>query len=369
MSRRPGHIRRRGSNWEIRWRINGKIKTETFKGTLKAAEKRLREVHDLADRGMAPAKDTCAAWFDIWLDATKHELSPITAKRYRLTVKTMFVPHFGTLKLAELNRVQIRQAWAALSDRLAPSSIWVAHRALSACLSYAVEAGLIAANPCANWRGRGLPKVPHQEQSALNSQALADLIDAARGHPIFAPVIIATGTGGRRAEISALVWSDVDMTTGIVTISKAHKELSAGSVIIGPPKGGRGRKIRLPTSYLELLAEWRRTQAEQLLALGHRVGPDDYICTDKIGRLMAPNRITDAFRELAKRCRISATFHTLRHSHASLLLAAGTDIKTVQTRLGHSTASITLNVYGHQIPGNDKDEAERLDRALRGLAR
>src|SRR5262249_15247672 len=153
----------------------------------------------------------------------------------------------------------------------------------------------------------------------------------------------------------------VDMTTGVVSISKALKELSAREILTGPPKGGKARRVRLPTSYLALLDEWRRLQAERLLALGHRVGPDDHICLDAIGMLMSPNRITDQFRDLARRCGIKASFHATRHAHASLLLAAGESIKTIQLRLGHATPAVTLNVYSHAINEETDGEADRLD--------
>src|SRR5262249_302011 len=156
-----------------------------------------------------------------------------------LTVKSIFKPYFGALKLAELDMMTIRRAWADLSDRLAPSSIRVHHKTLSGCLRLAVEANLIPANPCSNWRGRGLPKVAHQETPALNPQQPADLINAARDHAVYAAVILAAGSGARRAEISALTWADIDMRTGVLTISKAHKQLSQDNIITGPPKGGR----------------------------------------------------------------------------------------------------------------------------------
>jgi integrase len=362
-----GHIRKRGkSSWEVRYSVGGERKTATVRGSKKDAERKLRALLDLADRGLAPSKDTCGAWFATWLGAIQLEVSPVTHAYYTGTVDRIFKPAFGEIKLADLNMFTIRKTWAELGQRLAPASVRVAHRILSACLSYAVEGGLISSNPCANWRkGRGLPPMRDQEMTALTRRELSTLINAARDRTdLFAPVVLGAGLGARRGEVCALKWLHIDVQSGDVRIVEALKELSADNVITGPPKSGRARKVRLPTSYLALLREWRSIQAQQLLLLGHRVTPDDYVCTDEAGRNMTPERLTAQFGALAKRCGFSITFHGLRHTHASLLLEGGQSVKAVQLRLGHATAAQTLNVYSHVIRDGADDEADRLDRAL-----
>jgi integrase len=158
---------------------------------------------------------------------------------YTGTVDRIFRPAFGHIKLAELDMFTIRATWAELAERLAPASVRVAHRILSACLSYAVEGGLIPSNPCANWRkGRGLPKMQYQEKPVLNLQQARDLIEAARKRDdLFAAVTLGLGLGLRRGEVCALKWSHIDMPFGIVTIAEALKELSASDIRTGPPKG------------------------------------------------------------------------------------------------------------------------------------
>jgi integrase len=362
-----GHIRRRGNGYELRWRVRGKLATTTFHGSKKDANAKLRDLLGLADQGVAPAKGTCAEWFDRWLLAIRNDVSPLTWRLYESNVRCIFKPAFGSLKLAELDMFTIRAAWAGLGDRLAPSSIRVAHSILSASLGYAVEGRLIAHNPCTGWRrGYGLPqKTDNDEVMALDREQVATLIEASRGTPLFAPVILALGLGARRGEISALRWNRV-ADNGRVSIREALKELKADDIRVGPPKGKKRRDVVLPTSYFALLREWRRIQAEQLLRLGKRVGSNDFICTDEAGRLMTPGRIGDHYRTLARRVGITLPFHFLRHTHASLLLEAGESVKVVQLRLGHTRPSMTLDVYGHRMPVDDEAEAKRLDDRLAG---
>lgn len=292
-----GHVRKRGKfSWEIRYSLRGERKTATVRGSKRDAERKLRALLDLADRGLAPSKDTCSAWFSTWLATIRHEVSPVTHADYAGTVERILTPAFGDLKLAELDMITIRKNWAELAQRLAPASVHVVHRTLSACLSYALEGGLISSNPCANWRkGRGLPPLRDQEKPALTRSELLMLIEAARPHELFAPVVLGAGLGARRGEVCALKWRHIDVQSGDIRIVEALKELSADNIITGPPKGRRARKVRLPTSYLVLLREWRNLQAQQLLVLGHRVTVDDYVCTDEAGRNMTPERLTKQF--------------------------------------------------------------------------
>lgn len=361
-----GHIRRRGeSSWELRWHVAGEIETETVRGTRRDAQRRLREVLDLADRGKAPAKGTCSKWFDRWLHAVRNDVSPVTLRLYESFVRRIFRPAFGDLKLAELDRTTIRAAWADLADRYKPTSVRVAHRILSASLSYAVEAGVLPSNPCAGWRkGRGLPVEPDTETPSLDRAQVAAVIDAARGTPLFAPVVLAAGLGSRRGEITSLRWADVG-TNGRVSIKQAHRQLKADDIRVGPPKGKRIRQVMLPASYLALLNEWRRLQAEQFLRLGRRPGANDYICTDEVGRMLKPDNLTDRYAKLARGLGLPSTkIHSLRHTHASLLLDAGESVKAVQLRLGHASPSVTLNTYSHAIRLDDEAEAARLDDAM-----
>jgi hypothetical protein len=156
-----GHIRARSGAWELRYRVKGKVATSTFRGSHRDAERKLRELLTLADKGIAPAKGSCDEWFDTYLKAIRNDVSPLTLRLYASVIKRVFKPAFGKIKLAELDMFTIRAAWADLGDRFAPSTIRLAHSCLSACLSYAVECKVIPHNPCANWRkGRGLPQLP-----------------------------------------------------------------------------------------------------------------------------------------------------------------------------------------------------------------
>jgi integrase len=89
------------------------------------------------------------------------------------------------------------------------------------------------------------------------------------------------------------------------------------------------------------------------------------VVTNALGEPMRPARLGAIFTEYAREHGIDATYHSLRHTSASLMLASGTDVRTVAARLGHASATTTLQTYAHLIGQADRDAAERLDDLLR----
>ena len=360
------HLRQRSpGSWEIHFRANGETKTATVRGSHVEAKAKARELEQLAARGLRFERDTVGAFADRWLAAVEPDLSPMTMRNYRSTVETLIKPKLGNLKLIEADPATIRAALAELATTHKPSSIREFRRRLSAMFSFAMDCRLVASNPSAGWRRDKRAKTKREPFKTLNAGQLAELIDAARETPLFAPIVLAAGLGAREGEIAALRWSDID-DSGRVTIDKAMKEPGNGDVQIGPTKGCNERKIRLPASSFALIREYRRSQAEALLKLGYRIKPEDFVCLDYAGESMTPNRIGDGFRYLARKLGMKATYHTLRHSHASALVAAGMPIADVAARLGHADVATTIRFYLHPTATDDAGEADRLDAMLGG---
>ena len=105
-------------------------------------------------------------------------------------------------------------------------------------------------------------------------------------------------------------------------------------------------------------------EAERLLAVGVRVYERTPILTGPKGESLTPAYMSAVFRKCARSTGIDATYHSLRHTSASLMLASGTDVRTVASRLGHASPTITLATYAHLISRADQDAAERLDQLL-----
>ncbi len=379
-----GHIRARSpGSWELRYFLGtdpatGKRKyaTATVRGGRKDADKELRRLLRTVDTGdyVDPAKITVREWLATWLAAVRDEIAPKTHERYSEIVNNFLAPALGNLPLAKLAPVHVQKAysdWSTSGRRdgkpggLAPQSRRHFHRILSAALGRAVEQQLIARNPCDVFRKR-LPKVERREMTALTAEQSQRLLDAIRHTRVYWPVLIALATGARRGEILALRWKNMGDSTGTARIVESLEQTKAG-LRFKPPKSGKGRAITLPSFAIDELRRWKREQAEELLKLGVRQTGDTLVCARADGEPMQPRSLTHEFTVLMARIKDlpRARLHDLRHSHATQLLVAGVHPKIAQERLGHSTVSITLDLYSHVTATMQEDAAARIDAAFR----
>jgi integrase len=197
---------------------------------------------------------------------------------------------------------------------------------------------------------------------------LAQILRASEGTRLHIPVLLAALCGLRRGEILALRWSDVDLDHGVLQVRRSLEEVRVdGQRVVRPkePKTGKTRAVALPPLVVEALRRHRKAQLEERL----RAGPDwkdhDLVVCGPFGEPLTPSAVSRGFGRLTKMLSLRRRFHDLRHAHASHLVRAGVDVRTVAGRLGHSTPSLTLNVYGHEVPGAQEHAALVMDRIIR----
>ncbi len=99
------------------------------------------------------------------------------------------------------------------------------------------------------------------------------------------------------------------------------------------------------------------------MALG--LGKPEFVFTTLAGKPIQPRTFSTEYRRLARKAGVPGNFHSLRHSHATALLKAGTPIRVVSDRLGHASPTITLSIYAHTMAGDDAAAAAQVDAALR----
>jgi integrase len=153
-------------------------------------------------------------------------------------------------------------------------------------------------------------------------------------------------------------------TTGLFVFVESLEQTKAG-LRAKPPKGEKTRAIILPAFAAEELRRLRPRQAEDLLVLGVRQDGDTLVCARADGQPMQPRSLTHEFTYLMGRIKDlpRVRFHDLRHSHATQLLLAGVHPKIAQERLGHSTISVTLDLYSHVTATMQEDAAAKIDAA------
>lgn len=173
----------------------------------------------------------------------------------------------------------------------------------------------------------------------------------------------------RRGEILGLRWSDVDLAAGSCFVGQALSFTKEG-LIFGQPKTAKSRRtVTLLPTCIEGLKEHHRTQVEQRLAMGPLYRNLDLVCAQDDGQAWHPAAFTTAWQKFFQALEVPVRFHDLRHGHATHLLRLGINPKVVSERLGHSTIVLTLDTYGHVLPGMQEDAAAQLQVAMTKAAR
>jgi integrase len=211
------------------------------------------------------------------------------------------------------------------------------------------------------------PALQRVEIEILTSDQIATTLEKMRDHPSMFPIVaLAIGTGARRGEIAALTWADIDLQGANLRIERALEQTASGLRVKAPKTAAGRRSISLPAFTVAALRDHRRNVLETRVALGIGAPPEDApVFGDIEGNWPSPYSISDRWRDAVKNRKLpKVTFHALRHSHASALIAAGLDVVSVGRRLGHASPALTLSVYGHLFENNDAKAAAAIDAAL-----
>jgi integrase len=335
-------------------------------------ERRLAEAMGDAARGIVlDAKGiTVGAWLDAWLstcvkplvDADK--LAYSTYKRYAGIVGKHLKPALGHRKLKDVTRAEVRKLYAAKGATLSPRSVDYIHITLQKALSQAVRDDLIPRNVAAGERPHSTRHAAPDRVKALSPAQVRALLDAARGTRNEALYIVALHTGLRQGELLGLRWADVD--DGKVAVRRALK-ITAHGLNFGPPKNTASRRsVTLNRTAAGALRAHKARQTQERIAARewHDMG---LVFPNRVGKPSDPNNLY--YREhkpLFKRAGLEGfTFHALRHTFATALFSRGEHPKRVQSLLGHSSITQTMDTYSHVIDDIGGDAVGGLDDAFR----
>jgi len=357
---------------------NGK-RQRIFKSgfTLKGkAEDALREKLNEKDDGelVAPDPQTVKAFADRWFsEFSARTCSPKTIERYR-ELAAYALPQLGHVRLQDLSALMIEPVLFRLKDAggrnrktktARPLSGKTVHHiagVLNVILKKAVKLKLRDSNPM---EGVELPEIEPKEARALEADQLAWYVDAARAQGLYEILFFASATGARRGEVLSLAWSDLNLDTSSVLISKSLEQTRDG-LRVKPPKTKRTRAITLSASIVALLTSHRERQQEHRRFFGQDYRTDlDLVFCDPAGDYLKPDSVTAKACLIAKKAGLKHVgIHTLRHSHGSQLLSKGVPLPTVSKRLGHSNVYTTATIYAHALPKDDITAAEIWDDAV-----
>lgn len=373
-----GHIQRRGRNsWRLKFDIGRDPLTNdrrtrylTFKGTKRQAEQELinRMAEYNAGASVNPSKVTLSDYLADWHnDYAAVHVTPKTAERYKQLIKNQIAPNIGQVQLQRLQPAHLQGLYARLLKAgLAPRTVGHVHRLLRKTISHAGTMGLMQRNVATLVKP---PKAEDVEITILTKEQIAKLLTHVKGRTIYLILVLGLATGARRGELLALRIKDFNPENGTVRIERSLEQ-TKGQLRFKVPKTKHGKRtVTVPPPVVaELKAHIIKVQERRLLLGMGRASRDDLLFPRWDGQVRSPHWLTQKFSQAMAALKIGdITLHSLRHTHASQLIASGMDVLTISRRLGHGSAAITLRVYGHLIEGKDAEAAKVMEHMFNSL--
>lgn len=329
----------------------------------------VRKLDDLREQAKAgfPTGTTTGAFLAGWVTDVHQYVRPATHREYARHVAHYWTPELGSVELTALTPAHVERAMARLEKRVSKMTVRHARATLRRALHDAQRQGLVTRNVASLSR---VPKVERREMHALTRDEASRLVEATTDDPYGPLFAVAVGTGLRLGELLGLRWSDIDLDARSLTVRRALSRAEGGGFAFGDPKTARSRRtVMLPAVAVDGLRRQRVRQAEAKLAAGTAwQDRDGLVFTDDVGRWIHPNGVSHAWRATADRLGFTVRLHDLRHTAATLMLAAGVPLKVVSETLGHSSIAITADVYAHVTPDLRREAADAMDRALGGAS-
>lgn len=353
----------REARYVVIYRVGNKQKWETIGSVKKDAEKRLAQIIYEVNNGTyyKPTDTLFKEFTEKWLEKyASVSVKSTTLRTYRQSIKTHLLPFFGNKLLRNITTEDIQGFVAETSKRRKPKTVNNLLILLKTILKHAKNWNYIKYNPASDIKN---VKSEHKEMDFLKPNELRLLLNQAR-EPYKTMFLTAALTGMRRGELLALQWGDVDWNSNTIFIRRsiywaADKDRSWQFT---SPKSKRSIRAIVMSPKLK--------EALQIHRLSSMVNQYDLIFCNGKGNPIEPNNMVKrhflpalSFAGLRR-----VSFHSLRHSYTSLLIAQGENIKFIQSQLGHASIQTTLDRYGHLLPVNQVGVGERVDQQLFGVS-
>jgi integrase len=365
-----GNVRKRADGrWEARLcyvdPVTGQRRSASFYGATAEA------VRDKLDKARcrvkveAPVQDSTiklARWIDHWVEttleasprkATTKELYKTLARKH-LTPAPLGATPLGKLRKSHIDGLLVKLRTAGLSD----STVRQVYTVLRAILEDAKLDGLIADNATVRIPR---PRVARTEATYLQSAQVTALLGAAENLRYRNVLVLIAGTGLRRGECLALRWNNVDLAAGEIRVRETVGRLD-GKLVFSEVKTEKSRRaVPLSAPMVTMLKSHRADQAAERLRAGELWADNDLVFATELGYPVEPRNILRTVETAAAKAGLKDVgVHSLRHSAAVAWLDAGVHIRAVADLLGHSSISVTGDVYGHTSDDTARAAVEKL---------
>lgn len=351
-------------------------KTKRF-NTKKEANAWVAEIIQQRNQGFNfnPKNYTVREYLRRWLkDYVEPCLAPTTYDGYSLIINTHIIPLLGSIKLDELQPMHIQMYFTQKRNTdkkeqnggLSEMTLLKHFRVLYKALNQAVKWQLIRYNPA---KAVEAPKPQKNKKiKALTKEQVKKLLEAAKEDKwMYNFIFVAVYTGMRRSELLGLRWEDIEFENKVIRVRQALvTKIGDGITFKGTKSKTSTRPIIISNRVIKVLREHKKMQIKLQTDLGSAyMNKYNLVFCKFDGTPYYPTTINRKFNKIVKKIGLNGFgIHSLRHTHATLLLQAGEHPKKVQERLGHASITETLDTYSHVIPSMQIETVKKFDKIM-----
>jgi integrase len=350
-----------GGDWWVFISHQGDRKSKKIgnKTTANKVAKELRRKIALGEYSIAKPEKKAPLFKDYaptWLNYIEAERKASTHDEYSQILKDHVMPAFKNRRLDEITRGDIRNFLIEKGKDYSRSRVCLCRDVLSGVMGFAVDDELIASNPVTGITKKLKLQRIKDEIDPLDKPEAALLVKTAKGFGLehYAFVTVALHTGLRYGEMLALQWGDIDYNSKFICMERSCRRGR-----ITRPKNGKTRRVDLNETAFKALKQLEAARRKKSLKTGAEMPK---LIFHQNGEPYPQNTMRRVFKKILKKAGIrEIRFHDLRHSYAAILLSEGVSPYYVSQQLGHSSISITCDIYGKWITNNENRHADLLD--------
>ncbi len=363
-------VKGKGKPWWVFIAHNGKRKS--IQGGDRAAAEalgsKIREKLKTGELQITPEKKvpTFGEYARKWLDGYgETHLKYSTVKGYDCILRIHLHPLMDR-QIDQIARTEIKDLiYTKLKDGLAPATVTRIKALISGVLSHALEDGLISANPASRLGRQIKGKDRKADVNPLTREEAKALLETVAEHyhryyPFF---LCALRTGMRLGELRGLEWGDIDFRGGFIEVRRAHVKGQTTT-----PKNRKMRRVDMSPQLAEALKDLETERKREALAKGWGEVPER-VFVNEAGKVIDEWNLRGRifYKALAKAGLRRIRIHDLRHTFASMLIQNGESLTYVKEQMGHSSIRITVDIYGHLVPGANRQAVANLDDDVNSL--
>lgn len=337
----------------------GTLKRKSLYGkNQKEVAAKIKEFNKNKDAGLILDADkmTLKQWLTEWLKTYKKPALEVTSySSYKHQIEEHIIPALGAIPLKKLQRIKIQEFFNEKAKEFSPCTLELIKAILVNALKMAVIDGYLVKSPAMAIK---LPAVKSKDVNPLSKEEIRKLLGAAKDHRIYSLIYTAIHTGMRKGELAGLRWQDIDLKNGIINVRHGVKyDREVKAYIVGSTKTETAvRSIPITPKAVAELRRHKAVQAQERLEFGEAYEDTGLVFPRPGGHILVLNGVATQFNTIVKKSGIDRrTFHDLRHTFASICISQKVNIKALSQYLGHADITITLDTYGHLLPG-DKEE-------------